>query len=315
MPMSDKPTYEELEKKVLDLEVIELELTRTEVLLKDEIQWRRLLIEQSRDPIVILDQNAKVYDTNSRFADMLGYSREEVYQLYAWDWDALYEKEQILELASSVDAGGHHFETKHRRKDGRIIDVELSNNGATYGGKKLIFCICRDITERKHMEEELRQSRDELEKRVEERTQELENKSRSIEELNVALSILLSKVQEEKERVEERLVSNVEKLVLPYVERIRKGRLDEHQRLYLDIINTNLHEIISPLLRNIRQLNLTPREAQVADLIKEGKSSKEIAAIIGLATNAIDSYRNSIRRKLGLNKVKTSLQSYLQSFK
>jgi DNA-binding CsgD family transcriptional regulator len=69
------------------------------------------------------------------------------------------------------------------------------------------------------------------------------------------------------------------------------------------------------LLRNIRQLNLTPREAQVADLIKEGKSSKEIATIIGLATNAIDSYRNSIRRKLGLNKVKTSLQSYLQSFK
>ena len=246
---------------------------------------------------------------------MLGYSREEVYQLYAWDWDALYEKEQILELASSVDATGHHFETKHRCKDGRIIDVELSNNGATYGGKKLIFCICRDITERKHMEEELRQSRDELEKRVEERTQELESKSRSIEELNAALNILLSKVQEEKERVEERLVSNVEKLVLPYVERIQKGRLDEHQRLYLDIINTNLHEIISPLLHNIRQLNLTPREAQVADLIKEGKSSKEIATIIGLATNAIDSYRNSIRRKLGLNKVKTSLQSYLQSFK
>jgi PAS domain S-box-containing protein len=152
--MSEKPTYEELEKRVLELEEIELELKKTEMLLKDEVNWRRLLIEESRDPIVILDQNAKVYDANNRFADMLGYSREEVYQLHAWDWDAYLNKEQILELAKSVDAVGHHFETQHRRKDGRLIDVELSNNGAVYRGQKLIFCICRDISDRKKAEKE-----------------------------------------------------------------------------------------------------------------------------------------------------------------
>jgi PAS domain S-box-containing protein len=152
--MSVKPTYDELAKRVLELQEIELELKRTEKLLRDEINWRRLLVEESRDAIVVLDQNVKVYDANSRFADMLGYSREEVFQLHAWDWDAVYSKEQILELAKSVDAVGHQFETKHRRKDGRIIDVELSNNGAVYRGEKLIFCICRDISGRKQAEKE-----------------------------------------------------------------------------------------------------------------------------------------------------------------
>lgn len=160
--MPEKPTYEEIEKRVHELEEIELELKKTEILLKDEINWRRLLIEESRDAIVVLDQNAKVYEANSRFADMLSYSREEVYQLHAWDWDAHLNKEQILELAKTVDDVGHHFETQHRRKDGRLIDVELSNNGAVYRGQKLIFCICRDISDRKQAEKE----REELIKRL-----------------------------------------------------------------------------------------------------------------------------------------------------
>jgi PAS domain S-box-containing protein len=61
---------------------------------------------------------------------MLGYPREEVYKLHAWDWDSHLNKEQILELAKAVGEVGHHFETQHRRKDGSLIDVELSNNGA-----------------------------------------------------------------------------------------------------------------------------------------------------------------------------------------
>lgn len=160
--MSEKPTCEELKKRVLELEEIELELRKTQLLLEDEISWRRLLIGESRDAIVILDENGRVYDANSRFADMLGYTKEEVYQLYVWDWDAVLEKEKILELIKTVDAAGQNFETQHRRKNGCLIDVELSNNGATYRGQKLIFCICRDITSRKQAERE----RNELIKRL-----------------------------------------------------------------------------------------------------------------------------------------------------
>ena len=154
--MSRKPTYEELEDNVLELRRSELDRQKMEDLLRDEISWRRILVEQSRDGIVVLDQNGKVYEANKCYADMLGYSMEEVYQLHVWDWDAKFSKEELIEMIRNVDDSGAHFETLHRRKDGAIIDIELSNNGAVYRGQKLIFCICRDITARKQAEAALR---------------------------------------------------------------------------------------------------------------------------------------------------------------
>lgn len=147
--MSEKPTYEELEKRVLDLEKNRNELKIIEESLRDKISWQHILIEESRDGIVILDSNGKVYEANKRYADMLGYSMEEVHQLHVWDWDTLFTKEQLVKMIQTIDDSGDHFETCHRRKDGTLIDVELSNNGAVYRGQKLIFCVCRDITDRK----------------------------------------------------------------------------------------------------------------------------------------------------------------------
>ena len=152
--MSEKPSYEELEKRVLDLEKAKLELKKVEELLWDEIYWRRILIEESRDGIVVLDQNGKVYEANKRYADMLGYSMEEVRQLHVWDWDTQFVKEELLEMLQTVDDAGDHFETHHRRKDGTFIDVEISTNGAIYRGQKLIFCVCRDITDSKQAAKE-----------------------------------------------------------------------------------------------------------------------------------------------------------------
>ncbi|MGA7677499.1 MAG: PAS domain S-box protein [Dehalococcoidia bacterium] len=119
---------------------------------------RRILIEQSRDGIVVLDENGKVYEVNQRFAQMLGYSLEEARELHVWDWEFQFPREQVQEMIRSVDEKGDHFETRHRRKDGTTYDVEISTNGAMFMGHKLIFCVCRDITERKQAEEALRRS-------------------------------------------------------------------------------------------------------------------------------------------------------------
>ena len=121
--------------------------------LANEAIRRRILIEQSRDGIVVLDQDGKVYEANRRFAEMLGYSQEEVMRLNVWDWEYLYPPEQVLEMIRTVNEAGDHFETQHRRKDGSVYNVEISTNGATFAGQKLIFCVCRDITERKQAEE------------------------------------------------------------------------------------------------------------------------------------------------------------------
>jgi PAS domain S-box-containing protein len=131
---------------------------RAEEMLADEAVRRYILVEQSRDGIVVLTEDGKVYEVNKRYAEMLGYTPEEALQLHVWDWDAQWTREQLLEMLRQVDAAGDHFETRHRRKDGTVLDVEISTNGAVCGGQKLVFCVCRDITERKQAEEALRAS-------------------------------------------------------------------------------------------------------------------------------------------------------------
>ncbi|MFA5604444.1 MAG: PAS domain S-box protein [Dehalococcoidales bacterium] len=131
------------------------ERKKIEQKLADEATRRRILIEKSRDGIVILDRNGAVYEANQRFAEMVGYSEEELKNLHVWDWEAVASREELYDMINSIDEKGAHVETKHRRKDGSVYDVEMSNNAAVFAGQKLIFCVCRDITERKKIEQEL----------------------------------------------------------------------------------------------------------------------------------------------------------------
>jgi PAS domain S-box-containing protein len=136
------------------------ERKKAEQALADEATRRRILVDQSLDGIVILDDNAKVYEANRQFAEMLGYTPEEIRELHTWDWDTRWSREELLEMGRKVDETGFHLETCHRRKDGTIIDVEISVNGAVIAGQKLIFCVCRDITERKQAEQALKASQE-----------------------------------------------------------------------------------------------------------------------------------------------------------
>ena len=156
--------------------------------LADEAARRRILMEESRDGIVVLDQDGKVFEANRRYAQMLGYSPDEVRQLHVWDWDTQWTRDQLIEMIRSVDEAGDHFETRHRRKDSTVYDVEISSNGAVCGGRKLVFCVCRDITERKRAENEIRNLNAELERRVLERTAELQATNKELEMFNYSIS-------------------------------------------------------------------------------------------------------------------------------
>ncbi|HDQ40998.1 MAG TPA: PAS domain S-box protein, partial [Desulfonatronum sp.] len=134
------------------------ERKQAEKALHEEAVRRKILIDQSRDGIVILSENGSVYEANKRYAEMLGYTPEEVSQLHIWDWDTQWTRDQVIEMFQQVDEKGDRFETRHRRKDGTFFDVEISTNGAVIGGQKLVFCVCRDITDRKRSEESLLQS-------------------------------------------------------------------------------------------------------------------------------------------------------------
>ncbi len=131
------------------------ERKQAELKAAEELGWRGILMEQSRDGIVVIDQDGKVFEANPRYAEMLGYSHEEVKALYMWDWDIHYTREQLMEMLRLADSKGILHETRQLRKDGSLIDVEISANAAKFGERKLSFCVCRDITGRKQAEEEL----------------------------------------------------------------------------------------------------------------------------------------------------------------
>ena len=129
----------------------------TEMLLREEVRWRRMLMAHSRDGIVVLDEQGKLIEANRQFARMLGYSPREVRHLYVWNWDAMHSRERLLQMVQSVDISGDRFETLHRRKDGSLYAAEITTNGVTLKGRRYVLCICRDITEKKLLQEQIRE--------------------------------------------------------------------------------------------------------------------------------------------------------------
>lgn len=145
------------------------------------------------------------------------------------------------------------------------------------------------------------------------RKMELVIKSVNLEEINSALKILLSQLKQERLDSEAKVVSNVQELVLPYIEKLRGSRLDAQQKECLSVLEANLNNIIAPFMQNlsIASSNLTHTEMKVANLIKDGKTTKEIADLLNLSPSTVDFHRNNIRSKLGLKNKSESLKTYL----
>lgn len=114
-----------------------------------EAQTGRAMMEHSRDGIVVIDSRGGVFEANKAFARMLGRPLEEVRGLHVWDWESVSNRGKIEFMLDEVDEVGHHFETRHIRKDGSVYDVEITTTGVVLDGEKYVFCICRDITDRK----------------------------------------------------------------------------------------------------------------------------------------------------------------------
>lgn len=144
---------------------------------------------------------------------------------------------------------------------------------------------------------------------------ELKERTESLSEVNTALEVLLRKRDADRMDVEDKMLSNAKNLILPYLEKLKASRLDNRQRVYLNLVESNLNELISPLSQRMARhyLNFTPLEIQVADLVKEGKTTKDIAHILRLSVRTIEAVRYTIRRKLGLKKKRANLRSHLLS--
>jgi DNA-binding NarL/FixJ family response regulator len=170
--------------------------------------------------------------------------------------------------------------------------------------------VSRDITQRKQAERNLLKIQNALERKVKERT-------RNLQESNVALEVLLKKRENDRRDVEEHVILNIRESISPYIERLKNSPLKDRQKVYLEIIERNLKEIAAPFMRGLSDTfhKLTPTEIQVINLVKQEKTTKEMANFLGVSPRTVEYHRDNIRKKLGIANQKINLRSYLLSIR
>jgi PAS domain S-box-containing protein len=276
------------------------EQKKMEAALKESEAKYRHIFENAMEGIFQTSIDGEIMSANPSFASLFGYrSPEDIiktikdirYEIYA-DEGHRNELRRLLDKQGFV----RNFEVQCRRKDGHKIWISLNIRVVRDSDNKILFYegTLVDITERKKVKEDL------------------QNKSRSLEETNAALRVLLKQRDEDKTDLEAKVLHNIKELVLPYVDKLRAGQPGK-DTVIVDIIEGNLNEILSPFIKSMaaRYANFTPKEIQIADLMKKGKTTKEISQIFNLSPRTIDIHRYHIRRKLNINKKKVNLQSYL----
>jgi DNA-binding CsgD family transcriptional regulator len=164
--------------------------------------------------------------------------------------------------------------------------------------------IMRDITKRIKAEKELKKNEGDL-----------RAKTIALEEVNTALTVLLKRREEDKTELEERVLFSVNELIMPYMKELKKDERGSRQETLMGILESNLKEIVSPFSERIstKISKFTPMEIQVANLVKQGKTTKEIAGLLYLSPKTIDCHRENIRKKVGIKNKKINLRTHLLS--
>ncbi len=338
--MTDQPTYGELELRIKELEKEATERKRAEEALRDSEERYRALADAVFEAVFI-SKEGMCTDANQAATKMFGYEYDELIGIFGTDVIAPESKELVKH--NMLSGYEEPYEAMAQRKDGTTFHTIIRGKMINYKSKRVRVTVVHDIDERKRTERSLRKAHDGLELWVEERTTKLvilneklkreieerkhieqvlrkreavlEVQTNQLEEVNSALRVLLKQRNEDKTDLEEKVLSNVKELILPYVEKLENYQLNAKQETCLKIIKSNLENIIAPFLRRLssKYSNLTPSEIQVADLVKEGKTTKDIANLLNSTPRAIEFHRNNLRKKLGITNKKTNLRSYLLS--
>ena len=216
---------------------------QSEAIIAAEASRRRALFEHLSDGLVVLNTDGSVFESNRKFAEMLGYTVDEALRLHVWDWEAKLPRTELEARLTSIEPGGRHFQTVQKRKDGSTYDAEISSTHIEWGGRTYVLCLQHDITDRLRMMAELERHRDDLESLVDARTQELAAALDEAKRANRAKSDFLASMSHE--------IRTPMNGILGMTEVVLDSPLSEEQREYLGIVKSSgdaLLRIINDIL-------------------------------------------------------------------
>jgi DNA-binding CsgD family transcriptional regulator len=313
--MTTKPTYKELQQRVKELEKeVARDINRqksAEYALQESEAQKKAILDASVDRIRLSDTDMRIIWANQTHAKELNIHPEDLigkhcYTVFVNRDTPCLECPSINALTSGKTE--HVVLTRPlpgSRDEKTYLDsyaIPVKNES---GNIESLIQITRNVTEQVLAEKALQESE-----------KELRIKTMGLEEVNTALRVLLKQRDEDKTELEEKVLANVKELVVPFLEKVKKIPLNPKQAVYIDILESNLNDVISPFLRNLsaKYITLTPKEIKVAYLIKEGKTTKEIGEIMTVSPRTIETHRKNIRKKLAIEKKKGNLRSHLLTF-
>jgi PAS domain S-box-containing protein len=268
----------------------------------------RLLVENIREVIYQTDTKGIVTYVSPAIEALTGFSQAEVEGRH---FSQFIFKDDFERIVMRFDKAltGQTRATEYRilKKSGECVWVRTFSTPIRQADEVLgLQGVLSDISDLKALEAGLR-----------EREKELSSKTKDLEEMNAALRVLLETRQRDKTELEETVLFNIKELINPYVEKLKKTSLDDKQATYLNILESNLKNVAASFSHalHFKYASLTPAEIQIADLIRDDKTTKEIADLLNLSTRTIESHRKNIRRKMGLTDKKMNLRTTLLTIK
>ena len=269
----------------------------------------RAVINALSAHIAVLDENGVILETNRAWQD---YSEKHGMPV-AYD----FRKASYLDVCHATEGEDAQCACKVAEGIQSVIDGELDHFQLDYpchneDNKRWFYLRVMRVSHEKPIRVVVSHEDISELKSVEEA---LSLQKQALEEANIALKVLLKRRENDKSDMEQTVLININNLVLPYVDKLKQLNPKPANKALIDIIERQLSDIVNPLLHNLAnaKILLTPQEIHVSALIKEGKSSKEIAGILNVSEATVHFHRKNLRKKFGLHNTRVNLRSHILS--
>ena len=282
-----------------------------------EHQYKNI-VEAMGNGISEIDHKGVSTYANDTICELWGYRRGDIIGRKVSDFLDQTNSEILNKQLNKRKSGGcESYELTWTRKNGQKVHTIMTPTPYFESSGRFLgsFAIITDISSLKSREQSLITAKEQLESKLEKCLADIIMKSQELNDVNTALKVLLRLRETDRSELEKNMILTVKELISPYLLKLQNGRLNKNDKEILWLVEMTLDDILSPLARRLgsKWLNLTPLEIQIANLIKHGKNTKEAASILNLSVQTIKTYRNRIRKKLGIANTKYNLRSFLLS--